>query len=90
MNGPWWENPREIEKLASSGLPMAEIEAIIKEAARQHDLQGIYADYDAAGRIMARGYYDELKKLASEDASRLEASSTEAKLAAVTAFLAGA
>lgn len=87
---PWWENPKEIEKLAHSGLPLVQIEALIKEAARQQELQGVYADYDAAGRIMARGYYDELKKLAQADATQLESNGQEAKLAALRAFIKGA
>jgi hypothetical protein len=87
---PWWENPEEIEKLAHSGLALDAIEAIVKEAARQHELQGVYADYDAAGRIMARGYYDELRKLAAADAAQLESNGQEAKLAALRAFIKGA
>jgi hypothetical protein len=70
--GPWWQDEKEIKKLANSGLPAGKIEAFIKEAARQHELQNIYADYDAAGRIMAHGYFDELQKLAEQHLSEAE------------------
>lgn len=61
----WWEDEAELEKLASSGHSMPFIEAVIKEAARQKEKQDVHADFEAAGRIMAHGYYDELLKLAA-------------------------
>lgn len=65
MANYWWEDENEVAKLAASGANTSQIEAIIKEAARQKELQEVYADFDAAGRIMARGFYDEFKKVAA-------------------------
>lgn len=65
QEAPWWQDPQEIQKLASSGLSAPQLEAVVKEAARQHELNNVFADYDCAGRIMAHGFYTELRKLAS-------------------------
>jgi hypothetical protein len=67
-NTPWWEDEQELEKLAASGVSLDKIEALIKEAARQKELEEIYADFDAAGRIMAHSYWDEMNKLAASAA----------------------
>lgn len=60
----WWEDENEIEKLASGGYSLQQVEAVVKEAARQNELKNVHADFDAAGRIMAHAYYDELMKIA--------------------------
>jgi hypothetical protein len=96
-DGPWWENPEAIQKLASSGASFEQVEAVIKEAAHQKQMQDVYADFDSAGRIMAHGYYDELMKIAK---AHLEETQTalnnpdlpieeKRKLAALNAILHG-
>jgi 5S rRNA maturation endonuclease (ribonuclease M5) len=68
----WWEDEAEIEKLASKGLSLDQVEAVIKEASRQNELKNVYADFDAAGRIMAHAYYDELMKIAQAKVTELD------------------
>lgn len=86
MNKAWWEDEKEIAKLASSGYSLAQIEGLIKEAARQNELKNVYADFDAAGRIMAHSYYDELTKIAEANA---ETQVKTDKVASIRAFLYG-
>jgi DNA-binding transcriptional MerR regulator len=68
----WWEDEKEIEKLASQGLSLEQVEAVIKEASRQNELKNVYADFDAAGRIMAHAYYDELMKIAQAKVAEID------------------
>ena len=60
----WWNDREQVEKLANSGMSPEKIEAFVKAAALQEEAKQVYDDYEAAGRIMAHGYWDELKKLA--------------------------
>ena len=64
---PWYKNEEFIAKLAENHT-IAEIEAMVKEAAREEELDKIAADYDTAGRIQARGAHDEWTKLGFYDA----------------------
>lgn len=80
-NIAWWEDEAELEKLAESGVSLERIEALIKEAARQKELEDIYADFDAAGRIMAHAYWDEMNKLAEAAAEAKELAAKEKEVA---------
>lgn len=66
-SAPWYKNEEFIAKLAQNHS-LDEIEAMVKEAAREEELDKIAADYDTAGRIQARGAHDEWTKLGFYDA----------------------
>ena len=58
---PWYQDEAFIAKLASE-YSTEEIAKMAEQAVKEDQLAKIAADYDAAGRIMARGYIDELKQ----------------------------
>lgn len=60
------EAPEQDVDFAKMAEELADIEAdeIIEEEADETDMTKVAAEYDAAGRIMARGFYDEFNKLA--------------------------
>lgn len=69
---------------------LADVEAdeIVKEASEPTDIVKVAAEYDAAGRIMARGFYDEFQKLAGNMDTDVSANQmTESPSAAQTPAL---
>ena len=59
---PWHEDEAFLAKLAAEHTA-EEIDTMFQEAAKEEELAKIAADYDSAGRLMARGYFDEMVKL---------------------------
>jgi len=81
------EEDVDFAKMASV-LAGAEADEYIEQEEEQTDIVKVASEYDAAGRIMARGFYDEFSKLAGNmDTSVADNQMTEATSAASTPAL---